>query len=274
MMTNFRLIAGVCLVMLFSTQLSSALSPSREYKVKPEKYGMTYKEEKITTKDGASLNAWFFDSPKKTTNWMVVSAGGDGNMADNIELAGQFLSAGWNVCMYDYRGYGSSSEFPVDPDTYIYPQFTNDLNAVLDYLRKSRAITKFDLYGINIGAGLSLGVGLNRPETRKIIADGPWTGLEIMKKKIKEKKGKDIIIPFGYDKNMEPMYACDKSRPNIRGVLIIVSPQDDMLNPADMKVLKCSTQTYVVTTSPSNAQNFSTDKNAYFEKVSKFLNQF
>ncbi len=272
-MNKIRLIAAFSFAML-TFHVASALSPSREYKLKPEKYGMTYKEEKIPTKDGATLNSWFFETTKKTTNWMVISGSGDGNMSDNIELAGQFLSAGWNVCMYDYRGYGASSEFPVDPDTYIYPQFTTDLNAVLDYLRKSRAITKFDLYGVNIGAGLALGVGLNRTETRKVIADGPWTGLEIMKKKIKEKKSKDVIIPFGYDKNMEPMYACDKIRSNVRGVMIIVSPQDEMLNPTDMKILKCATQTYVVTTSPSNAQNFSTDKNAYFEKVSKFLNQF
>jgi len=205
---------------------------------------------------------------------MVISGSGDGNMSDNIEIAGQFISAGWNVCLYDYRGYGSSSEFAIDPDTYIYPQFTNDLNGVLDYLRKSRAITKFDLYGQNIGAGLSLGVGLNRPESRKIIADGPWISLEQMKKKFKTTKSKDVIIPFGYDKNMEPLYACDKARPNVRGVMVIVSPGDEMLNPADMKSLKCSTQTYVVTASPNNAENFTTDKNAYFEKVSKFLNQF
>src|SRR5438876_11579267 len=97
-----------------------ALNPSREYKIKPTKYGMTYKEEKVNTKDGATLNAWFFDSPKRTTNWVVVSASGDGNMSDNIELAGQLLSGGWNVCMYDYRVYGSSSDFQIDSDTYIY----------------------------------------------------------------------------------------------------------------------------------------------------------
>ncbi len=255
------------------TTASSALNPSKEYKVKPEKYGMNYKEEKVPTKDGATLNAWFCETAKKTTNWMVISGSGDGNMADDIELAGQFLSAGWNVALYDYRGYGASSDFAIDPDTYIYPQFINDLNAMLDYLRKSRAITKFDLFGKNIGAGLSLGVGSNRTETRKIIADGPWTGLEPMKKKIKDKKGKEVIIPFGYDKTYEPMYACDKSRPNIKGVLLIVSPQDDLIRPEDTKVLRCVTQTYIVSNSPSNAENFSTDKNAYFEKVSKFLNQ-
>ena len=258
---------------IFTGIAANGLNPSREYKTKPEKYGMTYKEEKVPTKDGATLNAWFFDSPKKTSNWMIISGSGDGNMADNIEIAGQFLSAGWNVALYDYRGYGASSEFAIDPDTYIYPQFLNDLNAMLDYLRKSRAITKFDLYGQNIGAGISLGVGGNRPETRKIIADGPWTGLEIMKKKIKEKHGKDVIIPFGFDKNYEPMYACDRTRVTLKGVMLIVSPQDEMLNPNDMKSLKCVSQTYIVTASPSNAENFSSDKNAYFERVNKFLNQ-
>ncbi len=261
--------AAFCLAATFSF----ALNPSKEYSVKPDKYGMSYKEEKVSLKDGAMLNAWFFETSKKTTNWIVISGSGDGNMADNIELASQFLSAGWNVAMYDYRGFGSSSEFEIDPDIYIYPQFLNDLNGVLDYLRKTRAVTKFDLYGQHIGAGLSLGVGANRTETRKIIADGPWIGLEQMKKKYKEKHNKDVVIPFGYDKNFEPLYGCDKARPNLKGVLVIVSPQDEMLNPQDMKALRCATQTYVVTSSPSNAKNFETDKNMYFEKVNKFLLQ-
>jgi len=261
------------ILFLFSGIVTFALNPSKEYKVKPEKYGMTYKEEKIQTPDGSTLNAWFFETSKKTVNWMVISGSGDGNMSDNIEIAGQFLSAGWNVLMYDYRGYGASSDFPIDPDTYIYPQFLTDLKATLDYLRKSRFITRFDLYGQNIGAGLSLGVGNNRPEVRKIIADGPWTGLELMKKKLKEKNGKEPIIPFGYDKTFEPMYACDKTRATIKGVMIIVSAQDDLLNPNDMKLLKCATNTYVVAGSKTNAENFPSDKNVYFERISKFLNQ-
>jgi pimeloyl-ACP methyl ester carboxylesterase len=249
-----------------------ALNPSREYKVKPEKFGMQYKEEKITTKDGATLNAWFFETPKKTTNWIIISGSGDGNMADNLEITSQFMSAGWNVCLYDYRGYGASSDFQVDPDLYIYPQFIIDLNSVADYLRKSRAITKFDLYGQNIGAGLSIGVGSNRTETRKIIADGPWISLETMKKKFKAVKNKNINLPFGYDKNYEPIYACDRKAPHLKGVMFIVSPQDEMIKPQDLSVLKCADNTYIVKNSPSNAENFSTDKNVYFERIAKFLN--
>ncbi len=259
------------LLLLTSTTVTFSLNPSREYKVRPDKYGMVYKEEKVPTKDGASLNAWFFELDKKTTNWIVVSGSGDGNMADNIELAGQFLSIGWNVCLYDYRGYGASSDFTIDPDLYIYPQFITDFTSVLDYLRKTRAVTKFDLYGQNIGAGLSIGVGANRPETRKIIADGPWTGLEQMKKKMKDIKSKEVIIPFGFDKTYEPFYAFDKARPQIKGILAIVTPQDDMIKPDDMKLIKGISSVFNVSTSPSNAKNFETDKNAYFERVKKFL---
>jgi pimeloyl-ACP methyl ester carboxylesterase len=259
------------LAVLMMTGKAFALNPSREYKVNPEKYGMQYSKEMIPTKDGLKLCGWFFELPKKTTNWIIISASGDGNMADNLEICSQFMSAGWNVCMYDYRGYGESDNFTIDPQTYIYPQFLTDLNSVIDFLRKSRAITKIDLYGKNIGAGLSLGVGCNRPETRKIIADGPWTGLELMKKKFKDVQQKDVIIPFGFDKTYEPIYACDKLKSNLRGVMLIVSPKDPMLNAEDMKLLRCSTTAYIVPTSPGNDQNFETDKNMYFDKINKFL---
>ena len=259
------------LLLVCATVSVFALNPLREYKVKPEKFGMQYKEEKVPTKDGATLNAWIFELPKKTTNWMVISSGGDGNMADNLEIASQFMSAGWNVVMYDYRGYGSSSDFEIDPDLYIYPQFVTDLNSVLDYLRKTRAVTKFDLYGNNIGAGLSVGVGSNRPEARKIIADGPWTSLEQMKKKIKSVKNKDVNLPFGYDKNHEPLFACGQSRSNLH-VMFIVSPQDELIKPSDLSALKCAENTYIVKDSPSNSENFNTNKNVYFERIAKFLN--
>jgi hypothetical protein len=248
-----------------------ALNPSKEYKVTPDKFGMQYKEEKIKTSDGAMLNAWFFELAKKSPNWVVISGSGDGNMADNLEIVNSFLSAGYNVATYDYRGYGASSEFKIDPDLYIYPQFITDLNAVLDYLRKSRAITKFDLYGLNIGAGLSIGVGANRPETKRIIADGPWTSLEGMKSKIKERSGKEVTMPFGFDKNHEPIYAFEKPKGPLKQVLVIISAQDPIVGPSDVKNIKGVSEVYVVKNSPTNADNFSTDKNVYFEKISKFL---
>lgn len=258
-------------LMITSSIPSLALNPSKEYKVTPDKFGMQYKQEEVKTSDGAVLNAWFFENTKKSINWVVISGSGEGNMADHLEIVNSFLSAGYNVATYDYRGFGASSEFKIDPDLFIYPQFITDLNAILDHLRKSRAITKFDLFGLNIGAGLSIGVGANRPETKKIIADGPWTSLEGMKAKIKSKTGKEINMPFGYDKTHEPLYAFEKPKGPMKNLMIIISAQDPIVGPSDVKVIKGVNEVYVVKNSPTNADNFSTDKNAYFEKISKFL---
>lgn len=266
-----KLIVSV-FVAVISISSALALNPSREYKVTPAKFGMSFKEEKIPTKDGAILNAWFFELPKKTTNWVVISGSGDGNMADMLEQVNSFMSAGYNVCTYDYRGYGSSSEFAVESAIFIYPQFITDLNSTLDYLRKSRAVTKFNLYGQNIGAGLSIGVGAQRPETVKIIADGPWTSLEQMRKKYSE-IDKVVILPFGYDKNYEPIYAFDKPKAQIKGLLAIVSTSDKLITTADIKSIKGVTDTYVVKTSDTNADNFATDKEEYFKKISAFLSK-
>jgi hypothetical protein len=85
-------------------------------------------------------------------------------------------------------------------------------------------------------------------------------------------KSKDINLPFGYDKMHEPVYACDKARPHLRGVMFIVTPMDEMIKPMDLQQMKCVDNTYVVKTSPSNAENFNTDKNAYFDRIKKFLN--
>jgi len=270
MKRNVLQLAVIALTMICALP-SLALNPVKEYKVTPDKFGMQYKEEKVKTSDGAVLNTWFFENAKKSINWVVVSGSGDGNMADHLEIVNSFLSAGYNVATYDYRGYGASSEFTIDPDLFIYPQFITDLNAVLDHLRKSRAITKFDLFGLNIGAGLSIGVGANRTETKKIIADGPWTSLEGMKAKIKSKTGKDVNMPFGYDKTYEPLYAFEKPKGPLKNMMIIVSAQDPIIGPGDVKVIKGANEFYIVKNSPTNADNFSTDKNAYFEKISKFL---
>jgi uncharacterized protein len=267
---NMKKLMLVSLLIAVVSANAFALKPSRKYSIMPDKYGMKYKEEKLKTPDGAEINTWYFECPKKSVNSIIISDDGDGNMADNLELINQFLSNGYNVLAYDYRGYGASSDFTIEPNMYIYSQFIIDLNTVADQMRRLKSITKFDFYGIGIGAGLSLGVGANRLETRRVIADGTWLSLEGMKAKYKEKRGTEIILPFGFDKTYEPLYAYEKPRAKNISIMIIVSPKDDLMNDKDMKQFKQATETFVVKNSPSNSENFSTDKNAYFEKIKKF----
>lgn len=252
---------------------SFALNPVREYAVSPADYGMDYKESWINTEDNVKLYAWIFKPTAVSKKYIIISDDGNGNMADNIEIIAQFISAGYNVISYDYRGYGKSDDFAVNPKFFIHPQFVKDITAVIEYARKFG--TQFDLYGVGIGAGLSLSVGANRPEIRRIIADGTYNTFEETKNKIKEKTGTDIMMPLAYEKTfMEPKYALDAKGEQLYGVMFIVGQNEEITTPDDVKQLaklKNKVSAVYVVPGVKNDANFSTNKNEYFNQIKKFL---
>ncbi len=252
-----------------------ALTPNREYKVKPSDFGLTYDELKINTSDGLKLNAWFFPASQTSYKIMVLSDDGNGNMSDLLEQVSVFLSLGYNVLTYDYRGYGLSSDFEIKQNFYIYAQFQKDLNSVIDYLKKERTnLPKIHLYGIGIGAGLSIAVAANR-NLGTVIADSPYTTLELAKQRIKDARGIEMLIPLGYNKNeMEPKYALETKGAQMNGILLISGDNDNVCLVKDMKELAKIrpniTSVYVVKNS-DGANNLTVNKEKYLEEIKKFL---
>lgn len=257
-----------------STQLM-ALNPSRVYKQLPDKYNMRYEETTTTTADGAVLNIWYFPANVTTTKLVLISHNGEGNMADYLRKVDQFTSVGYNVVTYDYRGYGKSSEFEIDNNMYLYPHFQDDIKAMIDYCRKQHVAT-FYLYGWGIGAGLSLGVGYNRPEVLKIIADTPFLSMEDLEKRFST-WDTPMEVPFaGYDKKHEPIYSLDLA-PQVKmtGILLIIGSNDILFKVDDMKTLQAKQKKLVkeiyVVENPDRIDNFLVDKAAYFKKMTEFL---
>lgn len=252
-----------------------ALTPKREYKVKPSDFGLTYNEIKINTSDGLKLNAWFFPANQTSYKVMVLSDDGNGNMSDLLEHVSIFLSLGYNVLTYDYRGYGSSSDFEIKENFYFYLQFQNDLNSVIDYLKKEHSnLPKIHLYGIGIGAGLSIAVAANR-NIGIVIADSPYITLELAKQRIKEARGIEMMIPLGYNKNqIEPKYALETKGGQMNGILLICGDKDKVYQVKDMKELAKIrpkiTSLYVAKNSDGN-NNLAVNKEKYFEEIKKFL---
>jgi len=267
---------SIALLLLVTTiYLCSGLNPSKEYSVSPADYGMDYKEIKIPTEDGLELHAWMFSASKTSYKIMVLSDDGDGNMADLLELVGQFLSLGYHVLTYDYRGYGKSSDFEINKKFYIYSQFETDLNSVVDYLKKNHAnIPKIHLYGQGIGASLSICVAANR-KISKVIADSPYDTFEGIKQAIKEAKDVDLLFPIGYNKiKMEPVYALEAKGGTVGGILFIAGDEDEIYSPKYIKELvkvrKDISSLYLVK-GASCANTFSSDKEKYFAEIKEFL---
>lgn len=253
------------------------LKPEKEYAATPADYGMDYNNLKIQTADGIMLQAWLFNATDKQSRKIIIlSDDGDGNMADLIELASNFLSLGYNVITYDYRGYGQSDDFKINNQFFIYSQFQKDLEGVIDYVKRHYPSLKTThLYGVGIGAGLSLGIGANRSEISKVIADSPYITFEQTEKKYMEVYGQKVMMPLGFDKTwLEPLYALEAKASGLTGIFLISGEDDELFTPEDMKSLyklrKSITKMYAVP-GAKRTTTFMTDKGNYFNEVKNFL---
>jgi alpha-beta hydrolase superfamily lysophospholipase len=267
----------VVLFLLINSWAAIALNPSRTYAVRPSDYGLNYEEITIKTSDNVSLKAWLFKPAEVSYKMIILSDDGDGNMADLIEIATNFVSLGYNVLTYDYRGYGESDEFSINPKFYIYSQFEKDLNGAIDYVKKYQSKCRtVNLYGTGLGASLSIAIGAVRcSEISKIIADSPYSTLDDVQKAIKTATGTDVLLPLGFDKNLfEPVYSLEAKGASLNGIFIIYGKNDVVYND-DMvkkiaKIRGSITSTYMVKNA-DHLTTFSSDKDEYFKQVKAFL---
>ncbi|MBN4049776.1 alpha/beta fold hydrolase [Bacteroidales bacterium AH-315-N07] len=264
------------LSLLILSNFAFALRPSKDYKNTPKDFDMDYKDISIPTEDGLTLKGWYFKPMENTKKYIVVCDDGEGNMADNLEIISQFLTLDYHVITFDFRGFGKSSEFEIDPKKYIYPHFVKDMNAVIKYMRKYYTTT-FDIYGIGMGAGLALSIAANKTEIRKVIADAPYVSFAKMKSQLKAKKDIEVSMPTVYNKYyMEPIHALANKGKHLTGILYIVGGNDVIVSNSDIKELvkikKKPSHVYVVK-GATNTENFTSNKEAYFEHIKKFLHK-
>ncbi len=266
-------------MLIVGTTAVFALNPSRTYKQLPDKFNMKYEAHDVKTSDGAVLKAWYFPANVKTTKLILISHNGEGNMADYLRRVDQFTSIGYNVVTYDYRGFGESSEFEIDNNMYVYPHFQDDVKAMIDFCRQ-QFVQTFHMYGWGIGGGLSLGIGWNRIEIKKIIADTPFLSMEDLENRFSS-WDEPMEVPFaGYDKKYEPLYSLDAEaahlKNNKKSVQLIIGSNDILYKEEDMRKLqkkqsKVVSKEIFVVENPDRKDNFRINKAAYFGVMGEFL---
>ncbi len=266
------------IAVLISSLSSKAqiLQPSAAYEVTPGDAGATYKEIEIYTEDDVKLKGWWLSPVSISSKKCVVMCDdGVGNMADNLALAGQFVTSGYYVLMFDWRGFGESDAFEMKPDYFIYAQFYKDVKAALGWVKKYQAkMTVVHMWGKGMGASLAIGAGAGEPKVTRIIADSPYITLEDVQIKY-ENAGEDKPkIPVIYDKiQLEPLYALEGGA-QLDGVMYIVGANDYYSNELDIeklvKVKKKEAYVYVVPDVESD-ETMSSNTNEYFKQIKDFL---
>lgn len=130
-----------------------AVNPERGYKVKPDKYGLEFRETVIKTPDAARLNAWTFEpqNAAKIGTTLILAGGDAGNMSYLISYADGLRKQGFRVVSFDYRGFGESSDFTTSREVLYYDEFATDLQAVIASLKSLYPTDKIGVLGFSMG---------------------------------------------------------------------------------------------------------------------------
>lgn len=266
---------SILITLVLMGNVIMALSPSRDYKQTPKDYDMNYTEVTFPSEDGIPLFGWSFKPMDESKKFILVVDDGEGNMADNLEVISQFLTLGYNVFSFDFRGFGKSGDYQLEKNDFLVVQFLKDMEAAIKQTRKlGPGSTTFDVYGVGMGAGLILSIAANKTEIRRVIADAPYISFENIKSRLKEKKDMEIAVPKVYNKYFfEPIYALEKGE-HLTGILYIVGGNDVIISPKDLNELvkmKKKISTVYVVKGSTNKENFTSDKETYFDEIKKFL---
>jgi alpha-beta hydrolase superfamily lysophospholipase len=117
----------------------------------PVEHGLPYTQHTIDSVNGKRLIAWRIPAQESSCTLVVVHGWG-ANMEMMLPLAQPFHQAGMNVLLYDARNHGKS-----DGDSFSsLPRFAQDLDRVLQWLRRNNPDDQVVVLGHSIGAAATI----------------------------------------------------------------------------------------------------------------------
>lgn len=129
---------SLLVILFFVTFNSTALPPERDYWITPDSLGLDYMQKDLVTPDGATLLSWMMPtkSNKPLHKTLLITYATTGNMGNLLYYARAFLAVGFDVVVFDYRGFGHSSDFPKDPAYLYYNEYVTDTETAIEAAKK------------------------------------------------------------------------------------------------------------------------------------------
>ena len=143
-------------LLLLVRQASYVYYPEKPVGLTPAYFKLDYEDVRFQTTDGETIAAWYVpasddaDTVAGRRLTVLFSHGNAGNIGGRLDSLRTFHQLGFNVLLFDYRGYGDSTGKPTEQGTY------EDVRAAWDYLVKERGMAAGDilLFGRSLGGAV------------------------------------------------------------------------------------------------------------------------
>jgi uncharacterized protein len=142
--------------------------PSRTLTDTPQNVGLAFEDVFFTTADGLRINGWFI--PASGARWNLLYCHGNAhNLSDRVRKIKSFHELGFNVFIFDYRGYGVSEGRPTEQGIY------QDAEAAYRWLSSRPDVGHLPLviYGVSLGGAVAVDLA-TRHEPAALVLDSTF----------------------------------------------------------------------------------------------------
>lgn len=225
---------SILIFLLLVSPLVNALPPEREYYITPDSLGLSFVQKTLVTPDNAKLLSWMLTTksvkPLKTTLIIAYPASG-GNMANNLYYSDAFLKAGFNVVLFDYRGFGHSSDFTINSEYLYYNEYVTDMVTAILAARKQFPKNRLGILSFSASTILASLAVQDKP-VDFLIGEGyvrdPQRIIDFWKK---EDPAHRLILPQGANAYVEATRRINCP------MLLMTGTKDDITPPADVQTV-------------------------------------
>lgn len=138
----------------------------------PDQAGLDHRELALQTDDGERLHGWWIGGRTESRGHVLLCHGNAGNVGDRLLHAVLLSAVGFDVLLFDYRGYGRSSGRPSEEGTY------RDARAALACMLEQPGVdpARILYLGESLGGAVALDLALERPPAGLVLLSA-FTGV-------------------------------------------------------------------------------------------------
>jgi fermentation-respiration switch protein FrsA (DUF1100 family) len=191
--------------------------PSREIVSTPGSAGLEYTDLSLETEDGERLHGWWIAARAESLGHVLLCHGNAGNIGDRVVHAALLSAAGFDVLLFDYRGYGHSSGRPTERGTY------RDARSALAWMLEERGVDRGRVIylGESLGGAIALELALEEPPAGLVLLS-TFTGIREMG---------ELLYSFIPTTLVPDAYPSLRRVPHLRASLLILHGEQDEVVP-------------------------------------------
>lgn len=258
----------LCFSLYLISTIAWAITPDTHYLSTPANFALPYTQITVNTTDGYELNTWIIPSTvKQSSKRVLVMAYGDtGNMSYWLTQAQAFCNKGYTLILFDYRGFGKSSYFAINPNFLYYNEFGTDLACIIEWAKEQFVGQKVGIYAFSMGT-VAATFALQQQSVSFLIAEGFVVNPTVVQKRLKTVYSKSVLLPSDAQN-----YNLALQKLNLP-ILLFAGIHDPITTFNDSKLLvKKQKNSTLITFNGKHGEGFATlSKQQYLNEINRFL---